>query len=104
MSGSRAGIVAEWDAVFATAAREGVAIEIDGDPARQDLDYTSRPVRSRQDACSRSTATRTPRRNCATRRPRSRTRGWPRIPSDRIVNCWPTERLLAWLSNPIVRP
>jgi len=22
------------------------------------------------------------------------------IPVDRIVNCWPVERLLAWLSNP----
>jgi putative hydrolase len=22
------------------------------------------------------------------------------IPVDRIVNCWPLERLLAWLSNP----
>jgi hypothetical protein len=22
------------------------------------------------------------------------------IPADRIVNCWPLERLLAWLSDP----
>jgi putative hydrolase len=22
------------------------------------------------------------------------------VPADRIVNCWPLERLLAWLSNP----
>ena len=40
MTGSRAGVIANWDAVFAAAARRGVAIEIDGDPARQDLDYT----------------------------------------------------------------
>ena len=37
--GSRAGVIADWDAVFARAATLGVAIEIDGDPARQDLDH-----------------------------------------------------------------
>jgi histidinol phosphatase-like PHP family hydrolase len=40
MSGSRAGVLAKWDAVFEAAAQRGVAVEIDGDPARQDLDYT----------------------------------------------------------------
>ena len=40
ITGSRAGVIADWDAVFAPAAQRGVAIEIDGDPARQDLDYT----------------------------------------------------------------
>jgi histidinol phosphatase-like PHP family hydrolase len=39
MSDSRPGITADWDWVFAEAAALGVAIEIDGDPARQDLDY-----------------------------------------------------------------
>jgi putative hydrolase len=23
------------------------------------------------------------------------------IPAERIVNCWPLDRLLAWLSNPL---
>ena len=32
--------VANWDAVFAVATHERVAIELDGDPARQDLDDT----------------------------------------------------------------
>src|SRR5204863_2988601 len=40
ISGSRAGVIANWDAVFASAAQRGVAIEIDGDPARQDVDHT----------------------------------------------------------------
>jgi histidinol phosphatase-like PHP family hydrolase len=39
ISGSRAGVVANWEAVFEAAAMQGVAIEIDGDPARQDLDF-----------------------------------------------------------------
>jgi len=38
ISGSRAGVIANWDLVFETAAQRGVAIEIDSDPARQDLD------------------------------------------------------------------
>ena len=39
MIGSRPGVSADWDQVFAAAARANVAIEIDGDPSRQDLDY-----------------------------------------------------------------
>jgi len=37
---SRQGILARWDDVFAEAACTGVAIELDGDPYRQDLDFT----------------------------------------------------------------
>jgi len=33
IAGSRAGIAADWQAIFARAARAGVAVEIDGDPA-----------------------------------------------------------------------
>ena len=60
ITGSRAGVVADWDAVFAAAAERGVAIEIDGDPARQDLDYTLAPARLKRAASSRSTAMRIP--------------------------------------------
>ena len=61
ITGSRAGVIANWDAVFASAAQRGVAIEIDGDPARQDLDHTLAAARPRRAAASsRSTATRTP--------------------------------------------
>src|SRR3954470_17648468 len=37
--GSRPGVSARWDEVFDAAAREGVAVELDGDPARQDMDF-----------------------------------------------------------------
>src|SRR5438477_550562 len=40
MYGSRPGVAADWDEVFAAAARARVAIEIDGDPARQDIDHS----------------------------------------------------------------
>ena len=39
MFNSRAGVVADWTAVFKRAAETGVAIELDGDVSRQDLDY-----------------------------------------------------------------
>ena len=37
---TRPGVLADWDAVFHEAARRHVAIELDGDPWRQDLDWT----------------------------------------------------------------
>ena len=40
ITGSRAGVIANWDAVFTAAAERRVAIEIDGDPSRQDLDHS----------------------------------------------------------------
>ena len=39
MYGSRPGVSADWDKVFAKAAKSRVAIEIDGDPSRQDVDF-----------------------------------------------------------------
>jgi putative hydrolase len=98
MSGSRAGVVAKWDEVFAAAAERGVAIEIDGDPARQDLDHTlaSRALASGCVFALDSDAHTTGQLTYAeTAIAHARLAG---IPSDRIVNCWPLERLEAWLS------
>jgi histidinol phosphatase-like PHP family hydrolase len=39
MYGSRAGVVADWPRIFAEAARRRVAIEIDGNWHRQDIDF-----------------------------------------------------------------
>ena len=36
---SRRGVLARWDEVFEEASKHRVAVEIDGDPYRQDLDY-----------------------------------------------------------------
>jgi histidinol phosphatase-like PHP family hydrolase len=99
ISGSRAGIVADWDAVFATAAREGVAIEIDGDPARQDLDYTL-AERAHGAGClfalDSDAHTTTQLRYSDTALAHARLAS---IPTDRIVNCWPLDRVLGWLSD-----
>jgi histidinol phosphatase-like PHP family hydrolase len=100
ITGSRAGVIADWDTVFASAAQRGVAIEIDGDPARQDIDHTL-ASRAREAGCVfalDSDAHTTMQLSYAeTALAHSRLAG---IPADSIVNCWPLDRLLAWLSNP----
>ena len=100
ITGSRAGVVADWDAVFKSAAQRGVAIEIDGDPARQDLDHTlaARALGAGCVFALDSDAHTTAQLSYAeTAVAHARLAG---VPADRIVNCWPLDRLLAWLANP----
>jgi histidinol phosphatase-like PHP family hydrolase len=100
ITGSRAGVIANWDTVFASAAQRGVAIEIDGDPARQDLDHTL-ASRASDAGCvfalDSDAHTTTQLSYAETALAHARLAG---IPAERIVNCWPLDRLLAWLSNP----
>jgi histidinol phosphatase-like PHP family hydrolase len=92
----RAGVRADWPTVFREAARAGVAIEIDGDPSRQDLDHELAAV-ARESGCVfaldsdahsvgqlRYTETAIAHARLA------------RIPEARIINYWPLRRLLAW--------
>lgn len=101
ISGSRAGVVADWDAVFGRAALRGVAIEIDGDPARQDLDYTM-AARALAAGClfalDSDAHTTAQLAYAETAIAHARLAG---IPDDRIVNCWPLDRLEAWLADPV---
>ncbi|MGH7712399.1 MAG: PHP domain-containing protein [Gemmatimonadaceae bacterium] len=97
--GTRAGVSADWDAVFAAAARANVAIEIDGDPARQDIDYDLAP-HALQAGClfaldSDAHAT-GELRYAETAVAHARVAG---VPTDRVINCWPLRRLLDWLSD-----
>jgi histidinol phosphatase-like PHP family hydrolase len=100
ITGSRAGVVADWDTVFAAAARLGVAIELDGDPARQDVDYTL-ATQALTAGClfaldsDAHTTTQLVYAETALAHARL-----ARIPSERIVNCWTLERLLEWISDP----
>lgn len=97
ISGSRAGVVARWEDVFAEAARHNVAIEIDGDPARQDLDHslaTQALAAGCLFALDSDAHTTLQLRYAETALAHARLAA---IPPDRIVNCWPTERLLEWL-------
>jgi putative hydrolase len=100
-SPARARVVADWDAVFASAAWRGVAIEIDGDPAPQDLDHTlaARALEAKCLFALGSDAHTTGQLSYAdTALAPARLAG---IPADRMVNCWPLDRLLAWLADPV---
>jgi histidinol phosphatase-like PHP family hydrolase len=97
--GSRPGITARWDHVFAAAATSGVAIEIDGDPSRQDVDFelAQRAVRAGclfaldSDAHSVDEL-----RYADIAIAHARLAG---IPPDRVINYWPIEQLLEWLAT-----
>jgi putative hydrolase len=100
IANTRAGIVADWPAVFAEAAARRVAIEIDGDPARQDLDYTL-ASQARDAGClfaidsDAHTTDQLQYADIALAHARL-----ARIPAERIINCWPADRLLGWLVRP----
>jgi histidinol phosphatase-like PHP family hydrolase len=96
MFGARAGVLADWPRVFKAAAAAKVAVEIDGDPYRQDLDFTL--ARQALDAgclfaldsdahSSRELA------YADTALAHARLAG---IPPARVVNCWKLDKLLTW--------
>ena len=98
MYGSRPGLAADWDAVFEAAARSQVAVEIDGDPARQDIDFelARRAIRASclfaLDSDAHSTAELS---YAETAIAHARLAG---VPTDRVVNTWSLDRLLEWCS------
>jgi len=97
--GSRPGVTADWDRVFEAALKANVAIEIDGDPSRQDVDYEL-AARAREAGCLfalDSDAHATAELSYAeTAIAHARLAG---IPKERVINCWPTDRLLDWLAT-----
>ncbi len=97
--GVRAGLAADWERIFEAAARTTVAIEIDGDPRRQDIDHQL--ARRALDA------------GCifALDSDAHATDEWTfaetaiaharlaHIPRERVINCWPLDFLLQWASS-----
>jgi putative hydrolase len=99
MYGARPGVSADWPRVFAAAAQSGVAIEIDGDPSRQDLDYTlAREAIAAGCLFALDTdAHAVPQwRYVEIAMAHARLAG---VPADRVINTWPLERLLAWAAR-----
>jgi putative hydrolase len=97
MYGSRPGVSADWARVFAAAAEHDVAIEIDGDPARQDVDFELAPAALEAGclfALDSDAHAAGQLRYAETAVAHARL---ARIPGERIVNTWPLERLLDWL-------
>lgn len=99
MYGSRPGVTANWRHVFEIAAKTGVAIEIDGDPSRQDLDFELASVAVQAgcliavDSDAHSVAQL---RYAEIGLAHARLAG---VPPDRVINTWPLERLLEWASR-----
>jgi histidinol phosphatase-like PHP family hydrolase len=97
--GARPGITARWERVFEAAAGANVAIEIDGDPSRQDLDFelAQQAVAAgcvfALDSDAHSVAEL---RYAEVALAHARLAG---IPRDRVINTWPLKRLLAWLAR-----
>jgi putative hydrolase len=98
IAGSRSGVVVDWDPVFAAAAAHNVAIEIDGDPARQDLDYALARQALNSGclfALDSDAHTTDQFQYVETAMAHAALAG---IPPDRVINYWDRERLLNWLA------
>ncbi|CAN5697351.1 PHP domain-containing protein [soil metagenome] len=97
MFNSRPGVSADWDAVFAMAAREDVAIELDGNWHRQDIDYVL-AGQALQAGCL--FALDSDAHSIGELRfseyaiAHARLAG---IPSERVINCWSDDRLEDWM-------
>jgi histidinol phosphatase-like PHP family hydrolase len=97
MFNSRPGISADWDAVFRIAAKRGVAIELDGNWHRQDIDYllARRALDAgclfALDSDAHSTGEL---RFSAYALAHARLAG---IPAARVINCWRDDQLEDWM-------
>ena len=97
MYGRRSGVRADWPRVFAAAAERGVAIELDGNWHRQDIDWEL-AAQALEAGCifaldsdaHSTTELRFAEYAIAHAR-------LARIPADRVINCWPDERLEEWM-------
>jgi histidinol phosphatase-like PHP family hydrolase len=99
MFDKRAGIIADWDRVFAEAAKRNVAIELDGNWHRQDLDFAL--ARRALDAgCI--FALDSDAHSIGELRFSEYAIAHARlalIPAERVINCWTNERLGEWMES-----
>ncbi len=99
MYGSRPGVDADWRRVFAAARQSQIAVEIDGDPARQDIDHTLARVALDEGCLFALDSDAHGAADFAfaeTAIAHARLAG---IPPKRVMNCWPVERLLEWAAH-----
>jgi histidinol phosphatase-like PHP family hydrolase len=97
--GVRPGIQADWDRIFEAAARATVAVEIDGDPRRQDIDHelARRALAAGCIFALDSDAHAAGEWAFAeTAIAHARLAG---IPPERVINCWPLDFLLEWAAT-----
>lgn len=96
MYGSRPGVAAEWDRVFQAAALTGVALELDGDPSRQDLDHAL-AAQAAAAGCLLAVDSDAHVADqllfAETALAHARLAG---VPADCVINTWPADRVVAW--------
>ena len=99
MRNRREGLQADWHKVFAEAARLNKAVEIDGDPARQDLRVSLAKI-ARKEGCliSLSTDAHAP-EELAYMELSLATALLAKIPAERIVNFRPLPELKTWVES-----
>ena len=100
---SRGGISADWTRVFAEAATREVAIELDGNWHRQDVDW---PLAARALEAGCLFALDSDAHSIAELRFTDYSIAHARlarIPADRVINCWPDARLEEWMERRIRR-
>lgn len=99
MFNSRPGITADWDAVFEVAARRQVAIELDGNWHRQDIDYRL-AARALDAGClfalDSDAHSIEELRFSDYAIAHARLAG---IPAERVINCWSNGRLEDWMAR-----
>jgi putative hydrolase len=92
-------VSANWDDVFAAAAKSNVAVELDGDPSRQDMDFAM-AARAIESGClfalDSDAHTSAQLAYAETAIAHARLAG---IPKERVINCWPRAQLLEWLES-----
>ena len=96
---SRAGVIADWPSVFRRAAEAGVAIELDGDVSRQDLDFRI-AMAAKKAGCVFALDSDAHAANQLWMADyaiaHARLAG---IPAARIINCWPIADILNWAGS-----
>ena len=98
MYNTRPGVSADWDRVFNEAAARSVAVEIDGNWHRQDIDYEL-AARALDAGClfaldsDAHSIPELPFTDYAIAH--ARLAG---VPADRVVNCWERRKFEAWLA------
>jgi histidinol phosphatase-like PHP family hydrolase len=97
--GARPGVTADWERIFRAAAHATVAVEIDGDPSRQDIDHdlARRALAIGCIFALDSDAHATEEWDFAeTAIAHARLAG---VPPERVINCWPLGFLLKWAAS-----
>jgi histidinol phosphatase-like PHP family hydrolase len=97
--GVRPGVTADWDRIFEAAAQATVAVEIDGDPRRQDIDHgLARRALAAGCIFALDSDAHAPDEWAFAETAIAHAR-LARIPPERVINCWPLEFLLEWAAN-----